>query len=156
MFTKPLAYASRPAEILLVEDNYGDVLLTREAFSAAKISHNISVAADGEVALEMLQREGVYTETDRPDLILLDLNLPKRDGREVLRFIKDSPELRHIPVIVFTSSQADADISKSYDLHANSYVVKPTDLEKFDEIVEVVESFWFKIAVLSNRPGMRH
>jgi len=156
MFTKPLAYSSRPAEILLVEDNYGDVLLTQEAFHSAQLPHNIRVAADGEVAVDMLNGAGEYKDINRPDLILLDLNLPKRDGRDLLRFIKDNPELRHIPVIVFTSSQAAADISKSYELHANSYVVKPTDLAKFDEIVEVVESFWFKIAVLSNGPISRH
>ncbi len=136
------------AEILLVEDNPGDVVLTQEAFKQAKINNNIHVAPDGEIALEMLYKQGEYTQLATPDIILLDLNLPKVDGREVLEKIKADDELKRIPVVVLTSSQADADILQTYDLHASSYIVKPVDLDQFSRVVESIENFWFTVVVL--------
>lgn len=135
-------------EILLVEDNPGDVLLTKTAFEQAKISHNISAVEDGEQALDYLNKRDGYENATRPDLILLDLNMPKKDGREVLAEIKKDENLKRIPVIVLTSSQAEQDVSKSYDLHANSYISKPVDLKKFSEIISAIESFWFSVSVL--------
>ena len=136
------------AEIVLVEDNPGDVVLTQEAFKQAKINNNIHVAPDGEIALEMLYKQGEYTQLATPDIILLDLNLPKVDGREVLEKIKADDELKRIPVVVLTSSQADADILQTYDLHASSYIVKPVDLDQFSRVVESIENFWFTVVVL--------
>jgi chemotaxis family two-component system response regulator Rcp1 len=138
----------RPAELLLIEDNYGDVLLTREAFRSAKVSNNLSVADDGEQAMAMLRGEGVHAGHPTPDLILLDLNLPRMDGREVLAAIKQDPDLRRIPVIVLTSSKADVDILKTYDLMANGYIVKPVTIDRLREIVVSLESFWFAVVVL--------
>ncbi len=138
----------RPIEILLVEDNPGDVLLTQEAFSEAKILNNIHVARDGEEALAYLNQDSGYEDAVRPDLILLDLNLPKIDGREVLDQVKSSASLKRIPVVVLTSSEAEQDIIKTYDLHANSYVVKPIDLNQFVNVVNAVESFWFSVVTL--------
>ena len=137
-----------PIEILLVEDNPGDVVLTQEAFSEAKIWNNIHVAKDGEQALAFLNREPGYEDAIRPDLILLDLNLPKVDGRDVLNHVKSSESLKRIPIVVLTSSQAEQDIVKTYDLHANSYVVKPIDLDQFVSIVNVIENFWFSVVSL--------
>jgi two-component system, chemotaxis family, response regulator Rcp1 len=138
----------RPAELLLVEDNRGDVLLVREAFRSAKIRCNLAVARDGEQAVSMLRREGPFTDQASPDLILLDLNLPRLDGREVLRTIKDDPALHRIPVIVMTSSKAETDILKSYDLKANGYIVKPVTFDGLKEIVASIEKFWFAVVVL--------
>ncbi|MDB5470526.1 MAG: response regulator receiver protein [Caulobacter sp.] len=138
----------RPAELLLIEDNYGDILLTREAFQDAKIANNLSVAGDGEEAMSMLRREGEHAHHPAPDLILLDLNLPRMDGREVLQAIRADPGLNRIPVIVLTSSIADRDILRSYDLKANGYIVKPVDFERLKEIVASIESFWFTVVVL--------
>jgi len=139
----------RPAELLLVEDNYGDVLLAREAFRSAKIRNNLTVARDGEEALRILRREGVQAAKPRPDLILLDLNLPRLDGREVLQAIKADPDLRLIPVIVMTSSKAEADVLKGYQLSASGYIVKPVDFERLQEIVASLEAFWFTVVVLA-------
>jgi two-component system, chemotaxis family, response regulator Rcp1 len=138
----------RPAELLLVEDNQGDVMLTREAFRDAKIANNVSVASDGEDAMRRLRRESPFGDHPRPDLILLDLNLPRMDGREVLQAIRDDPKLMRIPVIVLTSSKAEIDVLKSYDLKANGYVVKPVDFGRLGEIVASIESFWFTVVVL--------
>ena len=138
----------RPAELLLVEDNYGDVLLVQEAFRSAKVANNLAVASDGEQALLMLRREGRFVGQARPDLILLDLNLPRLDGREVLQAIKSDVSLRSIPVIVLTSSAAEIDIFKSYELKANGYIVKPVDFDRLQEIVASIESFWFTVVVL--------
>ena len=140
----------RPAELLLVEDNRGDVLLVREAFQSAKVRNNLSVAGDGEEALSMLLREGVHADLPTPDLILLDLNLPRMDGREVLQRIKSDPKLKRIPVIVLTSSKADIDILKTYELNANGYIVKPVTFERLQEIVASIETFWFSVVVLAN------
>ena len=139
---------SHPIEILLVEDNPGDVLLTQEAFSDAKIANNLHIVRDGEEALAYLNRQGDFQGASRPDLILLDLNLPKIDGREVLDNIKSDETLKRIPVVVLTSSEAEQDIIQTYDLHANSYVVKPINMEQFVKVVNAVESFWFSVVKL--------
>ena len=138
----------RPAQLLLVEDNSGDVMLTRAAFQDAKVANNLTVAKDGEQAMSMLRRTGPYGNQPVPDLILLDLNLPRMDGREVLQAIRSDPTLSRIPVIVLTSSYADTDILKSYDLQANGYIVKPVDFERLQEVVASIESFWFTVVVL--------
>jgi len=135
-------------EILLVEDNPGDVRLTIEALKDAKVRNRITVAGDGEAALACLRRQGQYADAPRPDLILLDLNLPRIDGREVLRQIKADECLRSIPVVILTTSQAEQDIVKTYDLHANCYITKPVDLDRFIEVVRAIESFWFTIVKL--------
>lgn len=140
--------SSRPVEILLVEDNPGDVRLTREALKEGKVRNNLYVAPDGVEALRFLRREGEHAQAVRPDLILLDLNLPRMDGREVLEVIKADPDLRHIPVVVLTSSQAEQDIVRAYDLHANCYVTKPVDLDQFIHVVRSIEDFWFTIVKL--------
>lgn len=138
----------RPVEILLVEDNPGDVILTEEAFSEGKISNNLHVVNDGEQAIAYLNKEDGYEDAIRPDLILLDLNLPKVDGREVLDYVKHSDKLRTIPVVVLTSSEAERDIVKTYDLYANSYIVKPISLDEFVRIVSAIEDFWFSVVTL--------
>ena len=138
----------RPIEILLVEDNHGDVRLTMEAFKEAKLMNRISVVEDGIEALAFWRREGKYSEAPRPDFILLDLNLPKKDGREVLAEIKADQDLRRIPVVILTMSQAEEDILKTYDLHANCYVTKPVGLDQFMEVVHSIEDFWLSIVML--------
>ncbi len=138
----------RLVEILLVEDNPGDVRLTKEAMREGKIRNNLSVASDGVEAMAFLRREGKYADAPRPDVVLLDLNLPKKDGRAVLKEIKEDPNLRRIPVVILTSSKADEDVLNSYDLHANCYVTKPGDLEQFIEVVKSVEGFWLQIVKL--------
>ncbi|BCR04211.1 two-component system response regulator [Desulfuromonas versatilis] len=135
-------------EILLVEDNPGDIRLTQEALKEAKIFNNLHVARDGEEALAFLKRTAPFLQAPRPDIILLDLNLPKLDGREVLGEIKQDPQLRSIPVVILTTSDAEEDILKAYDLHANCYINKPVDLQKFMEIVKQIEAFWFSIVKL--------
>ncbi|HEY0154283.1 MAG TPA: response regulator [Longimicrobium sp.] len=139
---------SRPIEVLLVEDNPGDVRLTREALKEGKVSNNLHVAPDGVEALAFLRREGRYAAAVRPDLILLDLNLPRKGGREVLEEIKNDPALRHIPVVILTSSQAEQDIARAYDLHANCYISKPVDLDQFIRVVRSIEEFWFTVVKL--------
>ncbi len=140
-----------PVNILLVEDNPGDVFLTKEAFAKAKISNNIHVAKDGEEALQYLKRESGYEDATRPDIVLLDLNLPKMDGREVLHRIKSDSELRSIPVVILSGSEAEQDILKTYNLHASSYIVKPIDLDQFSRVVSAIENFWFTIVVLPHQ-----
>jgi len=144
----------RPAELLLIEDNHGDVFLVREAFQSAKIRNNLSVANDGEEALAMLRRCGVHAKRTAPDLILLDLNLPGMDGREVLQTIKNDPALKRIPVIVLTSSKAEIDVLKTYDLRANGYIVKPVNFERLQDIVASLETFWFSVVVLARSHAM--
>ena len=138
----------KSVEILLIEDNPGDIVLTREAFSDAKISNHIHVAKDGEEALEYLRKQNSYADAITPDIILLDLNLPKLNGHEVLAEIKEDKELRRIPVVVLTSSKAERDILDTCELHANSYIVKPVDLSKFMEVVSAIEHFWFTVVAL--------
>ena len=140
--------AGRPVEILLVEDNPGDVRLTQEALADAKVCNNLHVAGNGIEALAFLRREGTYADAPRPDLILLDLNLPKKDGREVLADVKADPSLRSIPVVVLTTSQAEEDILKAYSLNANCYITKPVDLGQFMRVVKSIESFWLTIVKL--------
>lgn len=140
--------SGQPIEILLVEDNPGDVRLTREAFKEGKVRNNLSVASDGVEALAFLRREGKYADAPRPDVILLDLNLPRKDGREVLAEIKEDPDLRRLPVVVLTTSQAEQDILKSYNLHANCYITKPVDLERFITVVKSIETFWLSVVKL--------
>lgn len=135
-------------EILLVEDNPGDVRLTVEAFKEEKLRNNVSVVEDGVKALAFLRRESKYASAPRPDLILLDLNLPEKDGREVLAEIKADEYLKHIPVVVLTTSEAEEDIIKTYNLHANCYITKPVDLEQFIKVVKSIEDFWFTIVKL--------
>ncbi len=135
-------------EILLVEDNPGDVRLTREALKDGKIINKLHVAEDGVEALAFLRREGKYHNAVRPELILLDLNLPKKDGREVLAEIKADVALKRIPVVILTSSAAEQDIVKSYNLHANCYVTKPVDLDQFINVVKSIEHFWLSVVKL--------
>ena len=140
----------KPIEILLVEDNAADVRLTEEALREGKVRNNLHVARDGMEALEFLRRQGKFAKATRPDLILLDLNLPRRDGREVLAEIKDDPALKMIPVVVLTTSSAEADIFKSYKLHANCYITKPVDLEQFVSVVKSIDDFWLTVVRLSS------
>lgn len=135
-------------EILLVEDNPGDVRLTLEMFREARVANRLSVVNDGEQALDYLYRRPPYDAATPPDLVLLDLNLPKRNGQEVLAEIKQHPELRRIPVVVLTTSKAEEDILRSYDLHANCYVTKPVDLSQFMDVVQSIEDFWLTIVKL--------
>ena len=138
-----------PIEILLVEDNPGDARLTREALRDAKVRNNLYVVPDGVEALAFLQRQGKHAAAPKPDLILLDLNLPKKDGREVLEEIKQNDEFRHIPVVILMTSQAEKDIIESYRLRANAFVTKPVDLEQFLKVVRSIEHFWLEIVKLS-------
>lgn len=144
-----LVRGSTSIEILLVEDNPGDVRLTQEALRESKVLNHLAVAKDGVEALEMLRRQGPYTKQPRPDLILLDLNLPRKDGREVLMEIKEDPILRRIPVVVLTTSEAEKDVHRAYDLGANCYIVKPVDLDQFINVVHTIEGFWLSIVKLS-------
>lgn len=138
----------RPIEVLLVEDDPGDVLLTTEAFEHNKVQNFLHVVEDGEKAMAFLRREGEYADKPRPDLVLLDLNLPRKDGREVLSEIKDDEELRSIPVVVLTTSEADEDILRSYRLHANAYVTKPVDFERFVSVVRQIDDFFVSVVKL--------
>lgn len=139
---------AKPISILLVEDNPGDVRLTIEALKECKVYNKMTVARDGIEAMAMLRREGEYADYPKPDLILLDLNLPKKDGREVLAEVKADDKLKRIPVVVLTTSKADEDILKSYELYANCYVTKPIGLDKFSQVVKVISDFWFAIVKL--------
>ncbi len=145
------AQGGRPVEILLVEDNPADVRLTREVFESCKISNRMSVVTDGEEALAYLRKQGKYANQPAPDVVLLDLNLPKKDGREVLGEIKSDPKLKTIPVIVLTTSDADQDVWKAYDSGVNSYITKPVDLEQFMRIFRLIEDFWLTIVKLPPR-----
>jgi CheY-like chemotaxis protein len=140
--------SGRPIEILLVEDNPGDVRLTREALKEAKVRNNLSVAGDGVEAMAFLRREGIYSTAPRPDIVLLDLNLPRKDGRQVLAETKADADLRRIPVVILTTSKAEEDILKTYDLHANCFITKPVDFEQFIKVVQSIESFWLTIVRL--------
>jgi CheY-like chemotaxis protein len=138
----------QPLEILLVEDNPGDVRLTQEALREGKMRNNLSVSRDGVEAMALLRQEGEYAGAARPDLILLDLNLPKKDGREVLAELKQDPLLKYIPVVILTTSREEVDILKAYDLHANCYITKPVDLEDFITIIRSIENFWLTMVKL--------
>ena len=138
----------RPIEILLVEDNPGDARLAKEALKEAKVHNNLNVAKDGEEAMEFLYRRGKHQQAPRPDLILLDLNLPRKDGREVLAEIKAHDDIKRIPVVVLTTSEAEEDVLKAYHLNANCYVTKPVDLDQFIKVVKSIEDFWLTIVKL--------
>jgi len=140
--------SGKPIEILLVEDNPGDVRLTMEALKEGKLRNNMNVVGDGEAALSYLRKEAGYEYAVRPDLVLLDLNLPRKDGREVLADMKADPELRRIPVVILTTSEAEEDILKTYNLHANCYITKPVDLDQFITVVRSIEAFWFSVVSL--------
>jgi len=142
---------SNPIGILLVEDNPGDVRLIKEVFKDAKIYNAMQVAYDGEAAMEILRREGEYSDAPSPDLILLDLNLPKKDGREVLREIKGDESLKCIPVVILTTSNAEEDLIETYKMNANCYITKPVDLDQFINVVESIENFWLSIVKLPSR-----
>ena len=142
---------SSPIDLLLIEDDPGDVVMTREALSGAKVLHNLHVIDNGESAVAFVKRQGQYADAPRPDLILLDLNLPRLDGREVLALIKADESLRQIPVVILTTSDAEEDIARSYDLHANAYVTKPVDFEAFMRIVRQVDDFFLSVARLPGR-----
>lgn len=140
----------KPIDILLVEDSEGDIRLIREAFKDGKFNNTLFVVKDGVHAMDFLLKKGKYNDVPRPDLILLDLNLPKKDGREVLAEIKAHEELKRVPVVVLTTSSAEIDIVKTYNLHANCYIVKPLDLDRFIAVVRSIESFWLSIVKLPN------
>ena len=139
------------AEILLVEDNPGDVRLMKEAFRETKVEKNLTVINDGVKALAFLKKQLPYQNATRPDMILLDLNLPKKHGQEVLQEIKSDPNLRRIPVVILTTSKAEQDILKTYDLHANCYISKPVDLEKYIKVIRTIEDFWLTIVNLPSK-----
>jgi chemotaxis family two-component system response regulator Rcp1 len=138
----------KAVEILLVEDSPGDVRLTVEALKEAKVANRLSVVPDGVEAMAFLRQKGSYKDAARPDIILLDLNLPRKDGREVLAEIKDDPKLKQIPVVVLTTSRAESDILKAYDLHANCYITKPVDFKQFMTVVKSIEDFWLTVVKL--------
>ena len=142
-------------KVLLVEDNPGDVRLTKEALKEGKMLNRVTVVGDGVEALSFLRRQGKYADAGQPDLILLDLNLPKKDGRQVLAEIKADPGLKRIPVVVLTTSSAEEDILKTYDLHANCYVTKPVDLEQFMRVVKSIEDFWVTVVKLPSEDAER-
>jgi CheY-like chemotaxis protein len=147
--TEPLT--GRQVEVLLVEDDPGDVLMTKEAFQDYKVKNQLHVVNDGTEAMAFLRREGDHASAPRPDLVLLDLNLPKMDGREVLQAIKSDPELASIPVVVLTTSEAEEDVLRSYTLHANAYVTKPVDFERFIEVVRQIDDFFVTVVRLPSR-----
>ena len=137
-----------PIDILIIEDNEGDARLIKEVLSDGKIANLLHNVKDGVQAMEFLRKKGAYANVVKPDLIILDLNLPKKDGREVLSEIKNDPELKKIPVVIMTTSQAEEDILKSYNLHANCYITKPIDLNQFIKVIKSIEEFWFSIVKL--------
>jgi chemotaxis family two-component system response regulator Rcp1 len=145
--------ATEPVDVLLVEDNPGDVRLTKEALKDAKLKIHMHVVGDGMEAMAFLRKQGKYAASPRPDLVLLDLNLPKKDGRQVLAEIKEDPDLKRIPVVIITTSKAEEDVLKSYNLHANCYVTKPLDLDQFITVVQSIEQFWLTIVKLPNGQG---
>jgi len=143
--------SGQPIHILLVEDNPGDVVLTEEALQEGKIHSRLTIAEDGVEALAMLKREGKYANAPRPDLILLDLNLPRMSGRELLAAIKADEALRRIPVVVLTTSKAEEDVLATYDLHANCFITKPVGMEKFVRVVKMIDEFWLSVVKLPHR-----
>ncbi|GAB2632321.1 response regulator [Nocardia goodfellowii] len=146
-----MSLPGRPIDILLVEDDPGDELMTREAFEDNKIGNTLHVAHDGQEALDFLYRQGEFADAPQPDLILLDLNLPRYDGRQVLEKIKSDPDLSHIPVVVLTTSAAEEDILRSYRLHANAYVTKPVDLDQFVAAIKQIDDFFVQVVRLPPR-----
>ncbi len=151
----PSAQDPKPIEVLLVEDDPGDVLMIREAFADNKLNNRLTVVSDGEQASDLLHRRGRYAKATRPDLILLDLNLPRKDGREVLAEIKSEQSLRCIPVVILTTSEAEEDILRSYELHANAYVTKPVDFDSFIKVVRQIDDFFVTVVKLPNNQEKR-
>jgi CheY-like chemotaxis protein len=151
--SEPMKMDKAAFEILLVEDSLGDVRLTREAFKDAKVHVNLHVASDGTEAMDFLNQAGKFADVPRPDLILLDLNLPKKDGREVLEEIKESVSLRTIPIVILTTSASEEDVLRSYRLHANCYISKPVDLDGFLKVVKSIDNFWLSIVKLPHGLG---
>ena len=147
----PESASGHPVEVLLVEDDPGDVLMTQEAFRDYKIANNLNVVTNGEDAIAYLRKEGAFAGVTTPDLVLLDLNLPRRDGREVLREVKADPELRRIPIVVLTTSDAEDDVLGAYELHANAYVRKPVDFEQFVVAVRAIDNFFISVVRLPGR-----
>ncbi|HEY3397531.1 MAG TPA: response regulator [Armatimonadota bacterium] len=145
-------FLKRPADILLVEDNPGDVRLVQEAFRACDVDHTLNVVEDGDRALGYLRRQGAYTESTRPDLIILDWNLPNKPGREVLEAVKQDPDLQPIPIVVFTTSRAPQDLQEAYDLRASCFITKPAHFREFVEAIEGIRDFWLGIATLPSAP----
>ena len=143
--TDPTTWSPQPIEVLLVEDNPGDIRLTREALEEAKMRNRLNVVRDGEEAMEYLRREGDHGDTVRPDLVLLDLNLPKMSGMEVLEEMKSDPALRKIPVVILTTSEAEEDVIRGYELQASAYVTKPVGLDRFIEVVQAIDDFWLAV-----------
>jgi CheY-like chemotaxis protein len=143
--------SGRAIEVLLVEDDPGDVLMTKEAFEDYMLQNTLHVVNDGVEAMDFLRRQGEHTDAPRPDLVLLDLNLPRMDGREVLQAIKSDPELASIPVVVLTTSEAEEDVLRSYSLHANAYVTKPVDFERFIQVVRQIDDFFVTVVRLPTR-----
>ena len=146
----------RAARVLLVEDNHGDVILTKRAFKDARIANEMTVATTGEEALRMLQQDGEYVAIALPDLVLLDLNLPVMSGQDVLQAVKGDARLKHIPVVILSSSHAERDVVRSYNLHANGYVVKPVNLGNFSEVARKLEQFWFTLVVMPDQDDVRN
>jgi chemotaxis family two-component system response regulator Rcp1 len=144
----PIQNASRPIEILLVEDNPGDIRLTQEVLRTTRTPNHVRVAVDGVEAMEILERQGRHANAPLPDLILLDLNLPRKDGRQVLADVKVDPALKRIPIIILTTSAADQEVARAYDLHANCYIIKPVDYQQFLSVARAIESFWLTIVSL--------
>ena len=142
---------SKPVEIFLVEDNQGDIDLIREVLEEGKLKNTLNVAVDGEEALNYLKKKGKYANATRPDLVILDLNLPRKDGREVLDDMKSSPDLKSIPVVIMTTSREEEDVIKMYNLHANCYITKPIDFLQFIKVVRSIEDFWFTIVRLPSK-----
>ena len=142
---------TRPIEVLLVEDDPGDVLMTREALEENKVANHLAVVSDGATAMLYLRKEGEYADAPTPDLVLLDLNLPRMDGREVLAAMKSDETLRRIPVVVLTTSEAEEDVLRSYSLHANAYVTKPVDFERFIDVVRQIDEFFLTVVRLPQR-----
>lgn len=143
--------SQKPIDVLLVEDDPGDVLMTREAFEENKVANRLAVVNDGASAMEYLRKEGQYADAPTPDMVLLDLNLPRMDGREVLAAMKSDESLRSIPVVVLTTSEAEEDVLRSYSLHANAYVTKPVDFQRFIDVVRQIDDFFVSVVRLPNR-----
>lgn len=144
-------FPGQPIELLLVEDSPGDVELTREALTESRIANRLHVVEDGEQAIEFLEKRGRFADAVRPDLVLLDLNLPRKDGREVLRHIKLHPDLAPIPVVILTTSRAEEDVLRTYELHANCYITKPVDVNQFFEVIKSIQDFWLTVVKLPRK-----
>jgi chemotaxis family two-component system response regulator Rcp1 len=148
-----MGFSGKPVEVLLVEDNPGDIRLTQEAFREGKVMNTLHIAMDGVEAMEFVHREGKFADSQRPDLILLDLNLPKKDGREVLEEIKSDDKLKSIPVVILTTSRAEEDIIRTYNSQCNCYITKPIDLKQFLLVVQSIEDFWLSMVKLPKNDG---